>query len=274
MLFGDSFTAGDGVSNNKRYSEILERDITNLEVFNFGLSGSGTDQQYLAYQTFAKNIDHDILVIAVLVENIRRVASHYRYFYVGQGKKLVYAKPFYELENDKLILKQCPPAKELIEENNLTNSEKKTIDRGGRFELLRKIAIKAGLKNLVQKIIKYNPIPEYNSPKNYVWLVMRKILETWIIQHQKHVILMPLPLYQHVEGNSDPTSYQERFKELADDTGCLLHDPLTDLLKYTTEQKRNFRFEHDIHLTPEGHRAIADSLAPAIKKLLKTQKRV
>jgi len=271
LLFGDSFTAGDGVSDNNRYGEILEGKINDLEVFNYGLSGSGTDQQYLAYQTFAKEIDHNILVIAVLVENIRRVASHYRYYNNDQGEKLLFAKPFYELENDELILKQCPPAKVPIEENDLPNSEKKRIDTGGRFQLLRKLVVKAGIKELAQKITKYQPIPEYNSATNPVWLIMRKILENWIFQHQKSVILMPIPLYQHVEETCDASAYQERFKELSKSTGCILHDPLIDLLKYTPEQRRKFRFERDIHLTPEGHEAIAASVALVIKKILLTQ---
>ena len=270
LLFGDSFTAGDGVSDNKRYSEILEREINDLEVFNYGLSGSGTDQQYLAHQTFAKEIDHDILVIAVLVENIRRVASYYRYYENDQGKKLVFAKPFYELVNNELILRQCPPAKEPIEENDLPNSEKKKIDTGGRLKLLRKLAVKAGIKDLAQKIIKYQPIPEYNSATNPVWLIMEKILENWIIQHKKPVILMPIPLYQHVEETCDASAYQDRFQELSESTGCILHDPLIDLLKYTPEKRRKFRFERDIHLTPEGHEAIAASLAPVVKKILLT----
>ena len=274
LLFGDSFTAGDGVSDNKRYSEILEREIKDLEVFNYGLSGSGTDQQYLAHQTFAKEINHDILIIAVLVENIRRVSSHYRYYNNNEGKKLVFAKPFYELENDKLILKQCPPAKTPIEENDLPKSEKKAIDTGGQYQFLRKLVNKAGIKNLIQKITKYQPIPEYGNSNNKIWLTMSKILENWIIQHQKTVILMPIPLYQHVEQTCDPSDYQNRFKELSEKTGCILHDPLIDLLKYTPEQRRGFRFEHDVHLTPEGHEAIAASLAPIIKKVLLTKLKV
>jgi len=99
---------------------------------------------------------------------------------------------------------------------------------------------------------------------------MRKILENWIIKHQKHVILMHIPLYQHIEETSDALAYQKRFKELSDATGCTLHDPLTDLLKFSPEQRRKFRFEHDIHLTPKGHEAIAASVAPVIEKILLT----
>ena len=42
---GDSFTAADGVSNRQRYSDLLEARLPGIEVYNFGLPGTGTDQQ-------------------------------------------------------------------------------------------------------------------------------------------------------------------------------------------------------------------------------------
>src|SRR3982751_5118059 len=45
LLFGDSFTAADGVSNRNRYSDILEALVPDVEVYNFALPGTGTDQQ-------------------------------------------------------------------------------------------------------------------------------------------------------------------------------------------------------------------------------------
>src|SRR3989442_6670299 len=53
LLFGDSHTAGDGVSNGQRYGDLLEEQL-GIQVYNFGLPGTGTDQQYLAYQEYAK----------------------------------------------------------------------------------------------------------------------------------------------------------------------------------------------------------------------------
>src|SRR5579864_4794286 len=54
LVFGDSFTAGDGVSNANRYTDILETLLPPLEVHNFGLPGSGTDQQFIVYCKLAK----------------------------------------------------------------------------------------------------------------------------------------------------------------------------------------------------------------------------
>ena len=78
LLFGDSFTAGDGVSDGKRYGDLLEQLIPGLEVYNLAMPGTGTDQHYLIYQEFARDIESDLIILGVSVENILRVKARYR----------------------------------------------------------------------------------------------------------------------------------------------------------------------------------------------------
>ena len=66
-----------------------------------------------------------------------------------------------------------------------------------------------------------------------------------------------------VEQTSDPSKYQQRFRELRSATGCYVHDPLPDLTGYPADVRRSFRFLTDVHPTPAGHEAIARSLAGA-----------
>jgi lysophospholipase L1-like esterase len=270
LVFGDSFTAGDGVSNAKRYTERLEEKIPALEVYNFGLSGTGTDQQYLIWREFAQGIAHDAVVISVLVENVRRITSRYRRYADLSGRELVYGKPYYTLQGDELSLHHMPPPREPIREENLPPEERESVDRGGRFHLLRQVVSAVGVKDVVQRITRYQPVPEYDSGTTPGWLLMRAILSQWVRSLARPVILVPLPLYQHIEETSDATPYQERFRELADELGCALHDPLPDFLRYTPEQRRRFRFEKDVHPTPEGHEALAASLAPALERMIAT----
>ncbi len=268
LLFGDSFTAGDGVANEVRYGDLLESRVPDLEVLNFGIPGSGTDQQYLAYREFAQHLQHDLLVIAVLVENIRRVAAHYRYYQNDRGANLVYAKPYYELHGDRVILKNVPVDKSPIPEESLPAEERVRVDRGGRFEPLRLLVNRLGLRDAAQRLTRYQPLPEYGDPETPEWRLLRAILEMWIRESPRPTLVMLMPLYPYVEGTSDPSGYQARFRELEVATGCLLHDPLPDLLLYPPEQRRRFRFERDPHLTPQGHAALAKSLAPVVERLL------
>ncbi len=273
LLFGDSFTAGDGVSNGRRYAEGVEARVADLEVYNYGLSGTGTDQQYLVWKEFARGVEHDLVVVAVLVENVRRVTARYRRYADADGRERVYAKPFYTLDGERLTLHHTPPRKDPYEEHELPPEEREAVDRGGRFALLRQVVTAVGAKDVVQRLTRYQPVPDYDSPTAPGWRLMRAILEQWIRASERPVMLMPIPLYQHIEETCDAGPYQARFRELSADTGCALHDPLPDLLKHPMERRRRFRFEKDVHPTPEGHDALAASLAPAIERLLATEQR-
>ncbi|MBW2037710.1 MAG: SGNH/GDSL hydrolase family protein [Deltaproteobacteria bacterium] len=137
LLFGDSFTAGDGVSNAKRYSDLLEAFFPGLEVYNFGLSGTGTDQQYLVFQEMADVMEHDLLLISVTVENIRRVRARYKAYQSHDGKMSIYPKPYFSLTSDgNLQRHNFPVPKGPLSRDQLPSHEKHFVDRGGRFNWL------------------------------------------------------------------------------------------------------------------------------------------
>ncbi len=266
LVFGDSFTAGDGVSNGKRYTDVLESLLGPIEVHNFGLPGTGTDQQYIAFRKFAEGAPCRAVVIAVLVENIRRVASAYRASQDDRGTVEFLAKPYFELHGGELVRFNAPVPRERVSAHELEDGAK--VDRGGRFPALRKLVRAAGLQRLVQQLTQYQPTPEYDRVDDPAWLLLRAILLAWRSTIDRPTVLMPLPLYQHIEGTADPSAYRARFVELARDGNFVLHDPLDDLLSYDAVTRRGFRFEKDVHLTPAGHRAIAESLFKTLDPLV------
>jgi carbamoyltransferase len=95
---------------------------------------------------------------------------------------------------------------------------------------------------------------------------MKKILQSWIEESQVPVLLIPIPMFHHVEGTASAKSYQARFSELS--KLCTIHDPLPDLLKYDPLTRRSFRFGKDVHPTIKGHEALAASILPVIQKML------
>lgn len=268
LLFGDSFTAGDAVANKQRYSDLIETMLPATEVYNFGLSSTGTDQQYLAWREFARDIEHDAVVIAVFVENVRRVMARYRPHRDASGQERLYAKPYFTLDGEHLALHQVPPPVEGLTMQQLSAEEQDAVDTGGRFGTLRKLVTALGAREVVQRMTHYQPLPEYDIPDSPGWRLMRAILSQWMSALHKPVILMPLPLPQHLDQVCDAAPYQARFAELAAELGCTLHDPLPGLLAYDSAVRRRFRWETDIHFTPEGHRALADSLAPVLAGVL------
>ena len=263
-VFGDSFTAGDGVSNKARWSEILGKMLPSYSFRNFGLAGTGTDQQYLAWRKFGSKFPMGITIIAVLVENIRRVTAGYRAVEGRDGEVVFRAKPYYEFDNGELALRSTPVPKDPIPEAELGDN----VDRGGRHHMLRKMISKAGLKPLIQAMTSYQPVPDYDSPDSEGWVLMNAILRQWVSELGSPTVIIPMPLYHHVEELADPSPYQKRFAEFSQSNDCYLIDPLPRLLEYPKKQRRAFRFEKDVHLTNAGHKAIAEAIEPRLREIL------
>jgi carbamoyltransferase len=271
LLFGDSYTAGDGVSNGSRYGDLLERFVPGIEVYNYGLPGTGTDQHYLVYADVAPRIEHDLVIVAVLVENIRRVVAHYRLFENAEGANVALAKPYFTLDaNDQLSLHNVPVPPEQVSLDALPPEERQHVDRGGDLPLVRRALnlLGPGVKSLLQSAIGQNPLPAYDSADDPAWRLMRAILARWVSESAVPVLIVPLPLYHYVEGIADASAYQARFAEVARATGAHLHDPLPDLHALSAPERRSLRFERDVHPTPRAHDLLARSIASAVERLL------
>ncbi len=283
LLFGDSFTAGEGVSSGQRYGDWLSRLLPDLDVYNFGMPATGTDQHYLIYREHALEIEHDVLVIAVFVDNIRRVDSRYRWFTDDRGNRLLFAKPYYLLDAaDQLQLHGVPVEKRPIALESLAPTERSAIARTERFPRLKRgfarlrqqpwierVVVETGLRDRLLKALSYQPIPEYDDAGSPAWRIMRAVLQQWITGHDRPVMLMPIPIYHHVAGLAHPGAYQARLREVADATGALFFDPLPSLSRHDPAQRRALFFPVDGHLTAAGHEALAAAMAPAIDELLR-----
>ncbi|HET9234763.1 MAG TPA: SGNH/GDSL hydrolase family protein [Candidatus Eisenbacteria bacterium] len=271
LLFGDSYTAGDGVSDPQRYGDVLEDMLPQTEVFNFGVPGTGLDQQYLIWREFGSPIEHDLVIISVMVENIRRIVAHYRPYLTASGETVIMAKPYFVLTKEgSLDLRHVPVPKDPVSVEALPAEERRTVDRGGDLVLLRRIVNAMGhrLKDQVQRLMRYQPLPGYDRDDHPDWRLMEAILHTWLRETRTPVVVCPIPLYQYVEGTASAAAYQDRFRGLEDPPRVRVHDPLSDFLRHTPEERRGFRFEHDCHLTPSAHRVLAESLARSVRPLV------
>lgn len=271
LLFGDSFTAGDGVSNKHRFGDVLETLLPDLEVYNFGLPGTGTDQHYLTFREIASHIEHDLIVIAAQVENIRRVAARHRLSILANGEHVLIPKPYFELNgDDSLQLKNVPVPNKTFKPDELPEEDRAFVDQGGRMLWVRQLINKVGApaKELAQRVSNYQPLPEYDRAHGREWTLMKAILRQWVSECQKAVVIVPLPLYQYVEETASPEGYRARFAELSDLPGVTLHDPLPDYYSVSKAERRGFRFEKDIHPTPAHHRLLAESLTKVVARSL------
>ncbi|MEN8133700.1 MAG: hypothetical protein ABFS45_26805 [Pseudomonadota bacterium] len=98
-VFGDSQTFAETVNDDETYISILNRELHNEEVLNFGVRGYGTDQMLLYFKQDAAQYDLDIVMLATAFFHIKRNATG-NYFH---------PKPYYTLlGNDELQLNGTP----------------------------------------------------------------------------------------------------------------------------------------------------------------------
>ena len=272
LLFGDSFPAGHGVSNPQRFGDLLEQRIEGLEVYNFGLNGTGPDQQYLIFREFAADLEYDLIMFTPWLENIARSsATHQLYFVREQSNDTeIFARPYFRPQPDgTLELRGVPVRRDPVPLEELQPDDRLyPYYAPQRFARLRKLIYRMGprVTYLARRLARSQAAPEYEHDP--AWVLMRAILEQWISEARAPFLMAPIPLLQHIEEMAQPSGYVKRFQELADPPRVLWHDLLPDLRSYPMEQRRAFRFPLDIHPTPEGHRALADSLEPALRALI------
>lgn len=277
VLFGDSFTAGDGVSNKDRYSDIISKEL-DVEIYNFGLLHSGTDQQYLIFKEFVRDIEFDILMICPLVENIRRNLYKDLLNLTHDGQLFLRPKPFFELRDGSLVLNNVP-----VPRVNLFNPDTPdtSIDNGNnRYSFPLNVIYKTKkrlLPDLNTREISYSlfrqPIdlyPEYYKSDNYEWLLMKTILGNWIREAKAvSTLIVPIPWYLFIEEENKyfTEGYRERFKELEKIHGVKVCDPLTNMRRSSMEDIKKFTYRNDKHFTPLGNKVLAEAILPDLKKI-------
>lgn len=275
LVFGDSQTAGDGCANELRFTDLIEKNIDGLEVFNFGLSGSGPDQQLIAYQEHV-DTEHDLLVICFNVENIRRVTRRFVKSSNERGEEIYCAKPYFEFAGNSLALKNVPVPKKLwtaetlppdqrpylysFEETNFFSREDKTRLRiAGALGPLRQTA-----KSIAMRLSRYQPLPDYNDPNGLEWKLLSAILSEWISSSRTPVLLVLLPHYAHFLGSSDPSNYQRRFQELAMSLNLETLDVMPALSRLSLERRRRLWSDSYGHFSVEGHEFLGAAIGEKI----------
>ncbi|MBS0262244.1 MAG: hypothetical protein JSS02_09865, partial [Planctomycetes bacterium] len=72
LVFGDSQAAGCYQCNEHRFSDLIEERNRDIEVINFSIPGSGTDQQLLLFEEVIGKYEHDLLIVFPYLNNIYR----------------------------------------------------------------------------------------------------------------------------------------------------------------------------------------------------------
>ena len=101
---GDSFTLGFGVDNDHTWPQQLAARAPNIETVNMGQGGYGADQAYLWYKRDAAELDHNILILALIAPDLYRMQH---------SSFNEYGKPVLTLQNDHLVTTNVPVPRSL-----------------------------------------------------------------------------------------------------------------------------------------------------------------
>ncbi len=69
LFLGDSFVWGYDVEADERFTELLRKDLPGMRIVNAGVSGYGTDQEYLLLDRIWNEIKPDVVVLMFCVGN-------------------------------------------------------------------------------------------------------------------------------------------------------------------------------------------------------------
>lgn len=264
LAFGDSMSAGQFVSNEHRFSEILERRHLGLEVINFSLEGSGTDQQLLLFEQVAGKYEFDTVLLFPFVQNIRRnmvEAREGRDPYTLQ--RVLIPKPRFELIDGKLTLRNVPVPRERrpIEENDhgAVSGTDANVSLSGRIKTtLSGLPGMPLIKWAVYGLVPWEPFPEYKNPNSAGWQLMEAIIRRFKdLAGHRPVVIVPT-FYSNYVRYRMARNYWKRYESLTKIPGIYAIDLLPHFRRRGAGAVRCFQDPHDMHFSAYGQLVLAD----------------
>ena len=266
MVLGDSFVSNISVKDNEVFTEIMEDELSEYDVLNFGVNGYGQVQEYLLAEQWIRNIKPEIIILMLYVQND---------FTDNVGAYWSYSRPYASLESKDSVLVIHP---------QLKNQRSDTRDTLGIFsESHLNILINRGLNNLLGETPAYTPEDFYscqwpNSEKQEsMFRITGKLLvkiSNLGMENDVPVVFALAPSIIQVEDdlwrsltakeraakmNCVRTAPNDRLMQFARDNNLLMLDLLPVFL---AESKKNVKLYHPVeqHWTKEGNRVVADAL--------------
>jgi len=255
QFYGDSFTWGYGVDEEERYTSIfrskLDKCHRSYEIINLGITGYGTDQEYLSLTHEGLKYNPDIIVFAY----------HNDLWDVSQTVAGVYPKPKFIINNNSLELTNVPvPKKEnWTSDEEIRNSTFLTV-------LNSKLKFFRTYNFVMKKIKHFGPIERLrasslNVEENKTQEVIDAIfLEVKRLSEQKGLefVIVLLPSKGQVFGaeNTRQIDHLVEFGKMNNITVINLLPKLKDIGK----KEKEIYFEIDGHFSERGNKIVGDIL--------------
>lgn len=235
LVFGDSFTFGEEVSDDETYAAALGRALPDADVLNMGVHGYGHDQMLLYLREEGHNYHPDLVLLGFLPYDMERNLLQFRDF----------AKPRFAVEQRRLVLRGTPvPTPEAVRAQEVYRSE--------FIDLLRILWSRAlGSDERVVKELTSLVLDSFRDSARSVGA---------------ECLLAYLPVWHEMDLPGDSLAEGEKFFLdycQARNAHCVDLRPL-----FLERERKGDHFKTSGHWNRREHQAAAEFLAPEVRRLL------
>jgi lysophospholipase L1-like esterase len=259
LFLGDSFTWGWGVSQGELFTDRLQQRLPDTAVFNRGVNGFGTSQEYLLLQQELATHTYDAVALMFFANDVGDNINPKR------GRR-----PLFELEGDRLVPRNQPP-KRLM--NPVARFFK---DHSRLFQLLdfySSLVVRAldddrepwrfGEERPVTPHPEKIHVDYRDLPGATITMRLLREMQRLARDHGSEFVIVYLPHHSEIADPGSAHPYVEAVHAMIRDVAARNGIPLVDLTQPFHERARSGHvvlYPHDEHWSPEGHRLAAEVL--------------
>lgn len=252
LVVGGSFTFGDQVSDNETYSAMLEK-LSGKKVLNAGVFGYGTDQVFLRAERLIKKYKPDTLIFDVMSDHILRCEL---------AERDGVSKPYFEIKDDKLILKNIPVPPPSQKEAFLSRFRKIF----GYSFLVHKIMMRVAPGYWLQG--RWHNIKVHSEGEKVACLIFKKLEDIAVANSMKIYVLFQYHdvIDQHYEVPlNEQLAMMDRMLHCLQKTSLKVVDLKQALLEMKERNKDEYKSMYKGHMTAKGNYFVASKLLEVIR---------
>ncbi|MCP5524412.1 MAG: hypothetical protein H7A46_23015 [Verrucomicrobiales bacterium] len=272
-VLGDSFTFGLGVDDDETFVHYLNQQLPDQGPFrNFAVPGYSTDQELLLLEQEILPLKPAAVWLVVYVAN--DLLDNQR----PTPLQVRAPKPFFEWVDGQLTLRNSPVSDSPTPSIDARNALQEAVlgPQGSPRGLLERIQRRSAFARLLGERFRKEPdhTTEFKERFASADVLFDKLLTRMSLDCEQagadlRLILMAGRSYV-LQPGSVSAQYQEHFRQSVSDTTHRHGLPILDLAEAMSqgsplEQPRWFH-PHDGHLTPRGHRFVAECIASAMRR--------
>lgn len=273
LVLGDSFVSNVDVEADEVFTRVMERQLGNTEVLNFGVNGFGQVQEYLLLEAWFDRVHPDVVMVVIYLRND---------FLDNVEPKWTYGRPFVSLEgrDSTLVFHAIAPGSSSARRDpawkvykrshvwTLINQSLENLLQGAASSESQETQASAYTQQELALYRKSSP-----PSTERMFTAMTKLVATFKeLLSAKGVpivfVLAPSPVQVHddlwLDATGDPSQDRydralpnKRLTQFAQDNGLMMVDLLQAFLPEGKKNNRSLYFRYEQHWTREGNQLAA-----------------